>query len=300
MPTSASDPGSVAVDGRDSIPSRFLVLPEAVALELVDAASFCVPLARAPALLDVGLDEPPSFSAVHALLSSLVGDGPADAFATRHVDPDGVPAAPLPPEPFAPKSSEAEDGCVPQFVPRLASVGTPGDASAVKQVEAFVGSSAEPIPASDPANEPVALATAFARTRESEVERVFRLASAFADGPDVVGAGVDPSGVEGCAVQALIGAVAVVPGPVAVVVPAGCALEPTVFALDAVTGSLDATEAGPASSPLADAEPPAVELFGSGWTTGCAATVGPSASAGPAQTHKSARVAMTVKRFLIA
>jgi hypothetical protein len=52
------------------------------------------------------------------------------------VDPDGVPAAPLLPEPFALKSSDAEDGDVPQLVPRLASVGTPGEASAVEQVDA--------------------------------------------------------------------------------------------------------------------------------------------------------------------
>jgi hypothetical protein len=71
---------------------------------------------------------------------SVVGLVPADPLAVRHADPEGRPAAAFRSEPFAPKSSEAEDGCVPQFVPRLASVGTPGDASAVEQVEAFVGS----------------------------------------------------------------------------------------------------------------------------------------------------------------
>jgi hypothetical protein len=73
--------------------------------------------------------------AVQPLPRSVVGDKPADASAPRHVDPDGVPAAPLP-EPFALKSSDAEEGCVPQLVPRLASVGTPGVTSAVEHVEA--------------------------------------------------------------------------------------------------------------------------------------------------------------------
>ena len=65
-----------------------------------------------------------------------MGDGPAEASARRHAEPDGVPDVPFPSELFAEKSSEAEDGSVPQLVPRLASVGMPGDASAVEQVEA--------------------------------------------------------------------------------------------------------------------------------------------------------------------
>jgi hypothetical protein len=52
------------------------------------------------------------------------------------VDPDGVPAAPLPFELFEAKSSDTKDGLVPQLVPRLASVGTPGEASAVEHVDA--------------------------------------------------------------------------------------------------------------------------------------------------------------------
>ena len=129
--------------------------------------------------------------------SPVVGLVPADPFAIRQAEPEGPPAAPLPSEPLAPRSSEAVDGCVPQLVPRLASVGTPGDASAVEQVDAFVGSCAEPNPSTAPANDPVAVAIAFARTRESEVETLDRLASAFADGPEVVGVGVDPSGADG-------------------------------------------------------------------------------------------------------
>jgi hypothetical protein len=37
-----------------------------------------------------------ALSAVHVALRSPVGAGPADPFAPRHVDPDGVPPAPLP------------------------------------------------------------------------------------------------------------------------------------------------------------------------------------------------------------
>jgi hypothetical protein len=186
------------------------------------------------------------------------------------VDPDGVPAAPLLPEPFALKSSDAEDGTVPQLVPRLASVGTPGEASAVEHVEAYVGSSAEPTPASEPANEPRPVAIAFALTRESEVETLDRLASASAAGPDVVGAGVEPSGAEGlgCDAEAFVGTVALVPGPVAVVEPPDGEFGAAVFELEVVIGSLDVTVAGPALPGVADAEPPAVDPFGSGWMTG--------------------------------
>jgi hypothetical protein len=291
MPRSASDAGAVAVEGREAIPSRLLALPEVVglpevvALELVEAALFCVPLV--------------SPCAVHVVLSSLVGDGPADVLTRKHADPDGVPPAPLPSEPFAEKSSEAEDGWAPQFVPRLASVGTPGDATAVEQVEAFVGSSADPIPASDPANEPVAVATAFARTRESEVETVVRLASAFADGPDVVGAGADPSGADGLDCDAVVGAVARVPGPVAEVEPREGAYGPVVFELDAVIGSLDTTVAGPALPPFAEADPPAVELCVSGRTSGCAERAGPSARARCPHTLRRAITAMSSSTFLI-
>ena len=101
MPRSASDAGAVAVEGREAIPSRLLALLEAVALEPVEAAR--------SAVFDP-VSELASLWAVQVVLSSLVGDGPADAFASRHADPDGVPAAPLPSEPFAEKSSEADDG----------------------------------------------------------------------------------------------------------------------------------------------------------------------------------------------
>lgn len=151
---------------------------------------------------------------------------------------------------------------------RLRSVGKPGEASAVEQVEAKVGSSAEPTPAREPANEPVAVAIAVARTPESVIETLVWLASAPAEGPDVVGA--DPSGAEGsgCDADPVIGTVAVVPGPVAVVEPCVGVLAPVVFELPAVIGSLDATVAGPASPPFAVADPPTVELCGSGRASG--------------------------------
>ncbi len=195
-------------------------------------------------------------------------DGPADALATRHVDPDGVPAAPVPFEAFAEKSSEAADGCVPQAVPRLTSVGTPGDASAVEHVEAKVGSSAEPTPASEPANEPVTVATAVARISESVALTLVWLASASTVGPDVVAAGTDPSGADGCDADPLTGTPADVPGPVAVVEPCVGVLGPVVLELVAVIGSLDATVAGPALPPLAEVDPPMVELWVSGRMSG--------------------------------
>ena len=139
-------------------------------------------------------------------------------------------------------------------------MGTPGDASAVEHVAAIVGSSAEPTPASDPANELVTVATAFARTPESEVEAFVLLASASNEGPDVVGDDADPSGAEGSDADAVVGTVAVVPGPVADVEPRVGVFCPVVFELVAVIGWLDVTVAGPASPPVAVADPPAVEL----------------------------------------
>lgn len=203
--------------------------------------------------------------AAHPPLKSIVGEGPADASARRHADPEGVPAAPLPAASFPEKSSDTEDGDVPQFVLRLAFVGTPGSASAVEQVDANVGSSTEPTPAIEPANDPVNVATAFARTRESEVETLLWLVSAFSDGPDVVG--VDPSGADGSGSEdadAVVGTVAVVPGPLAEVEPLAAPSGSVVFVLDAVIGSLDETVAGPLSPPLAEADPPTVELSGPG------------------------------------
>lgn len=102
IPRSVSDAGAVAVEGSDAMPSRALAWSDEVALESVEAArSF-------PIFDPVG--EPATLCLVHVVLNSLVGDAPADASARRHADPDGVPAAPLPSEPFAKKSSDAEDG----------------------------------------------------------------------------------------------------------------------------------------------------------------------------------------------
>jgi hypothetical protein len=268
--------------------------------ESVDAAPLFAPFAFAfPALELVDGVVPPC--AAHVAVMSLVGERPADAFAPKQADPDGVPAAPLPSALFAEKSSDAEDGPVPHCVPMLTSVGTPGAASAVEHVDALVGSSAEPIPASDPANEPLPVATATTRTLESEVETLVWLASASAAGPDVVVAGTDPSGVDGsgCDADAVVGTLAVVPGPLADVEPLAGAFGPAVLELDAVIGSLDSNVAGPASPPLAEADPPAVEPCGSGWMFGCADNAGPSASAGPAQIHRSAMTAMSSSSFLI-
>jgi len=116
------------------------------------------------------LDGPALLGTVQPSLRPAVGEVPAVASAPRHVDPDGVPAAPLPLELLEAKASDTKDGFVPQLVPRLASVGTPGEASAVEHVDAYVGSSAEPTPASDPAKDAVPMAIALARTRESEAE----------------------------------------------------------------------------------------------------------------------------------
>ena len=238
--------------------------------------------------------------ALHEPLTSAVGDEPADASARKHAEPDGDPEPPLPSELLAEKSSDADDGAVPQLVPRLASVGTPGEASAVEHVEAFVGSSAEPTPASDPQNDAVALAIASARAPRSVRETVVRLTSALADGPDVVGAGVDPSGADGLGwdADAPVGTFALVPGPLAVVDPR--AADPgAVFELDAVTGSLDATVNGPALPGVVEADPPAVGACGSGRTSGCADNAGPSASAWKPTTLDSAITATSSSSFLI-
>lgn len=199
--------------------------------------------------------------AAHPSLRSRLGDGPADASARRHAEPEGVPAAPLPSASLPEKSSETDEGAVPQFVPRLALVGVPGSASAVEQVDAKVGSSTQPTPAAPAANDPVAVPTAFARTRDCEMETLLWLVSASAFGPDVVGVGADPSGAAGSGsdADAVVGTVAVVPGPLADVVPLEGPVEPEVFVLDAVIGSLDVKVAGPASPPLAEADPPTVD-----------------------------------------
>ena len=232
-------------------------------------------------------------------MRSAAGDGPAEASARKHAEPDGVPDAPFPSEPFAEKSSEADDGWVPQLVPRLASVGTPGDASAVEHVEARVGSSADANPATAPANAAVASPRAFPRTREFEAVTLLLLVSAFAAGPDVVG--VDPSGVEGfgCDADASVGTLATVPGPLADVEPRAADPGAAVFELEAVTGSLDATVAGPALPPVPEAEPPTVELCVSGRTSGWAESAGPSASARRQRTLSRAITATSSMSFLI-
>ena len=298
VPSSATDAGAVAVEGRPSIPSTVVASRADPALERFVAAPPCTEFALW--LLEVvdGVAPP---CAVHELVRSVVGDVPAEVFAPRHVDPEGPPPAPLLSEAFAEKSSDAEEGAVPQLVSSLASVGTPGDASVVEHVEALVGSWAEPIPAAHAPNAPVAVATVFARMRESDVETLDRLASAFAAGPDVVGAGADPSGAEGlgCDADADVGALALVPGPLAEIQLRAGAFGAPVFELDAVIGSLDATVAGPAPPPLAEADPPAVEPAGSGRTSGCTETTGSAAKARAPHTLRIATTARSWSSFLI-
>jgi len=92
----------------------------------------------------------------HELPSPAEGVVPADALAVEHDDADGVPPAACLFALFAAESSETVDGVPPHAVPRLAFAGTPGSAAAVVQVEAFVGSCAEPTRRSDAPAAPVA------------------------------------------------------------------------------------------------------------------------------------------------
>ena len=147
------DVAAVDVDGSDETPSTPTppgetlatvdACPEPLVLELdVDPLSPLrspSPTALAPAVVDDedGVALPCD---VHALPTLVVGDRPADASAVKQEDPEGDPPPPLPPVLFAEALSDADDGPVPQLVPRLASVGTPGDASAVEHVDALVGS----------------------------------------------------------------------------------------------------------------------------------------------------------------
>jgi hypothetical protein len=296
-PSSVTLADAVALDGRD-MPSTVGSPLEMEDRESGVAAPFAAPLVVWPPV--VGNLNAVASGPAHVPVSSVAGDGPADASASGHADPEGAPPARLPPASFAEKSSDAVDGSVPQLVPRLTSVGTPGEASAVEQVAAFVGSSAEPIPAADPPNAAVALATASTRTRESDVETFVWLASTVADGPDVAGVGVEPSGAAGSGsdADAVVGTVALVPGAVADVEP-DCPVDPAVLELDVMIGSLDPTVAGPALPPLAEADPPAVEPFAPGWMFGCADTVGPSARAGCALTQRNAMAAVSSTSFLI-
>ena len=268
IPRRDADPAStVALDGRDSMPSRLDRLLEPALLEDVDdeaaLALFAVSL-----LFELVAALAP-VPAVHESVRAPVGDVPADAFAPRHEDADGFPLEAFPSVPFAEKSSDALDGPSAQLVPRLASVGTPGEASAPEHVDRRVGSSAPPMPLSDPPNTFRPLATRFARARELEVETLLLLASASVVGPAVVGVGAE-SGARGsgCAVHAFVGAVAVVPGPVAVVALPGRLFEPVVVELDAAIGRLEPRVAGPALPPPADADPPTVELSWLGRASG--------------------------------
>ncbi len=92
---------------------------------------------------------------------------------------------------------------------------------------------------------------------------------------------------------------AVVPGPLADVELLDGPLDPLVFEVDAVIGWLDAMVAGPALPPVAEADPPAVELTGPGRRSGCAETAGPSATAMFPQTLRRAMTAMSLRSFLM-
>jgi len=107
---------------------------------------------------------------VQALLIWPVAGTPAEVPAKRHADAEGAPAAPLSSAPPTENSSAAVDGPLPHIVPTFASVGTPGDASAVVHVDAEVGSWSDPRPLADPPNEPVAVVCVRALIRESDVE----------------------------------------------------------------------------------------------------------------------------------
>ena len=300
-PRSDADASAVALDGSDATPSRLMrLLAPALFEDGDDEPAFApFPLFAVSPLFDP-VAGPAPVAAVHESVSAAVGALPAEAFAPKHDDADGLPPAALPSVWFAAKSSDAVDAPSGQLVVKLASVGVPGEASAAEHVERNVGSSAPPIPLSDPPNAFRPIAMRFTRARESETETVLLLASASVVGPDVVGVGVDPSGAEGsgCAVHAFVGAVAVVPGPVAVVVLPGWLFDPVVDELDAVTGWLELTVAGPALPPLADADPPTVELSWLGRTSGCADTFGGSASAMPPHTFRQAMTAVISRSFL--
>jgi hypothetical protein len=169
---------------------------------------------------------------------------------------------------------------LPHIVPTLASVGTPGDASAALQVEAKVGSSNDLRPLADPANDPVAVALVLARIRESDRDTLNWLASAFAAGPVLVADGTAGSGavVFGCDRDAFAGALALVPGPLA---------------------DDDATVAGPTLPPPAEADPPAVAPCGSGRTSGRAEIMGSSANATLPPRSRNAMTVMISSSLLI-
>lgn len=300
-PRSDADAPAVALEGSDAMPSTLMRFGESAAPEDVDDEPALAPFATfvVSPLFDPVVGTAP-VPAAHESVSAVVGEGPAEALAPRHVDPDGSPAAALPSVPFAEKSSDAVEGPLAQLVARLTSVGTPGEASAAEHVDRKVGSSAPPTPLTDPPKAFVPVAMRFTRARESDSETVLLLASASVVGPDVVGLGAEPSGAagSGCAAHAFVGAVAVVPGPVAVVVLPGWVFEPVVFELDAVIGWVELTVAGPALPPLAEADPPTVESSWLGRTSGSAETVGGSARATPPHTFKQAMSAVISRSFL--
>jgi hypothetical protein len=188
-----------------------------------------------------------------------------------HDEADGVPAAPLPLAPFAAESSDTLVGASPHAVPRLAVVGVPGDTPAVEQVDAFVGSCADPKSPADAPAAPVARDRSVARTPESVVVMLDRLASASAVGPLVCGAGALPFGADGLVVvEVVAGALALVPGALAVVDPRDAPLGAGAAPVVTVAGSLDEMTAGPTLPPLAVAVPPAAGCSGpvgaEGWT----------------------------------
>jgi hypothetical protein len=267
IPSSAGDAGAVALDGSAVIPSRPVVLPAVRALESVEAAPLCVVPARPFAMFE-GVDEFASAGEVQLLSSSLVGDGPADALATRHVDPDGVPAAPLPFEPFAEKSSEAADGCVPQLVPRAHVRGHAG-----RRLRGRAGRGKGRVFRGPDACERAG-------------ERASRGRNRGRSDPGVGGsdARLARVGIRRRSRRRRFRHRSIRCGwlrcrsvhryrrrrarPVAEVDPFVGVLGPVVLELVAVTGSLDATVAGPALPPLAEVDPPMVELCVSGRTSG--------------------------------
>jgi hypothetical protein len=95
------------------------------------------------------------------------------------------------------------------------------------------------------------------------------------------------------------GTVALVPGPVAVVEPVEGRPGAVEFELDAAIGSLEETVAGPASPPLAEPDPPAVEPCAPGRMSGSAENVGLSASARLPDTLNRAMTAMSLSSFVI-
>ena len=98
--------GPVAVDGRDAMPSTLAA--NLSLAEPVGAAGLDCPLA-----LWFPIAPPDEFAvpcALHVPLTSALGEVPAEPFAMKQADPEGAPFGPLPSDPLAPKSSEADVG----------------------------------------------------------------------------------------------------------------------------------------------------------------------------------------------